>query len=431
MQIDTKLYTIKFMARISGKSLGTNSVSDLWVPLFIVSFSVSVIRQARYPQLDFKAWEDTLLLFVQGFSFFLCVVALIVSDWNSIFLLIKKIVTNRNIQFLLIFVFIQTCRSPGNILNSLLSNFYLIFVSFGFYVLSASRWRNYAKRNFDTQILLFAFSLVLSFGLLISFLQETTPARLRGLIEGPNFLGFYSSIFLLLLVLCKISGITFNRTYYIYLISVGTISLEGSGSRASTVTLVFFLFILMIISEDNRKQIYTFAAVAMVVAILFILVNGLYPNYIKTLESGAQISVTNSGYTSTVRILRIDPKEGDGGIFTGRVGIWKLYGEKVIEAPIFGYGFNPVVSPESIFPHNILILLAYQFGIPFTIILCYMFFRLFNSLNIGRKYILLNVLVFLVLNSLFADFVFGIGSPVWALGAVLIVSVVHSSGQAP
>jgi O-antigen ligase len=279
--------------------------------------------------------------------------------------------------------------------------------------------------------LLFAFSLVLLFGLLIGFLEENYPARVRGLIEGPNFLGLFSSIFLALLAFFKISKVTFNRAYYIILVFVGGISLEASGTRASAITLFLFLLILMILSENSRKQICSFGALVMVAGILFTLANNFYPNYEKILESGAIISVTNSGYTSSGRILRINPGEGEGGVFSGRIGIWKLYGEKVIEKPILGHGFNPVSSLENIYPHNILILLAYYFGIPFTLIVCYKFSRLCRRLIIARKYKLLNVLVFLTLNSLFADFIFGAGGPIWLSMGLLIVLSVHSSDHAP
>jgi O-antigen ligase len=400
------------IANMHHKLLGRSGII-----LIFSSFAVSVVRQSStFESLTIEF--GNLLTFSQALLILLGIFLLISKDLKVASIHLNELLNKKKTIFTLMILLFSTFLSPGNKVLTLFSNLFLGILVLGFYLLVRIRWSDISFWKSDIKAIILFSNFIILLGVAIDLRSDPVPARFSGLIEGPNFLGLFSATSILIFLLYARNGI--KKRFYLYLpfVFIMAVTLQASGTRTSLLALLLTLVFLRLVYKISIAKRILF--VALFGTSLFILFTDTYPTFETTLENGSIVRVSNTGYTAIERILKVDPHEGSGGILTGRIEIWDSATSKILANPIFGHGFNPLQDATGFFTHNGILQLAFYLGIPATLFFLWLL-CLFSRHVFREKYVWTGgILIFILLNSMFSDFILGAGGPIWLLLAFLI-----------
>ena len=206
------------------------------------------------------------------------------------------------------------------------------------------------------------------FGLIVWFNKPFgTVGGLTGLFSNPNYLGIFLIIILpFIFYLIKLDRNIILNKYILYIFLFLTICFAlATNSRNAFLGIIFSIFTLI-----NHRKIISFfyiplASTSLIVAIVS-----------KTL----QINFFNfcSSNTRLVFCKFFDFRNNNLGLMTPRIKLWNYVLSLIKERPIFGWGpstfqdvFAGISSDTELYSHthNLSFELAYNFGIPVSLII--------------------------------------------------------------
>jgi len=331
---------------------------------------------------------------------------------------LKKLKNNQKILIALTMILAATTYAPGMKILNFASAIYLCLLIAGFYLIAVIRWSSESARERDISVIIIASGLIVVIGLIVEVSKSVIAARLAGLLEGPNFLGLFSATIFLLCILWSGNSSKFLQSISLILVFVSSISVQASGTRTSFLALLITLVFLILQKRRLIPKRLLFSGLLGIAT--YSVFNKTFPNRSLILENGNEISITNAGFTALDRTLKVDPGEGGGGVFSGRIYLWESAVNKILENPLIGIGFNPIQDTSGFFPHNIFLQLIYLVGIPLGFFLIWLIYLYAVHLKSNKYIRSQGILLFVLLNAFFSDFILGAGGPVWLLSAFLV-----------